>query len=130
MSKYLAESFYTCLFKITHKLEEVTNQSLKDLENRKDGNYKDIYDFAKRIDLRLANKKTFENLVLAGGFDSFKNKRAQYFNIDNDGLTFLEKTVKYGAKYQESVNSSQISLFGEGAINDTSDLTMDRKSVV
>ena len=59
-------------------------------------------------------KKTFENLVLAGGFDSFKNKRAQYFNIDNDGLTFLEKTVKYGAKYQESVNSSQISLFGEG----------------
>ena len=94
------------------------------VENRKDGDYKDIYDFAKRIDLRLANKKTFENLVLAGGFDSFKNKRAQYFNIDNDGLTFLEKTVKYGAKYQESVNSSQISLFGEGAINDTSDLTM------
>ena len=94
------------------------------VENRKDGNYKDIYDFAKRIDLRLANKKTFENLVLAGGFDSFKNKRAQYFNIDNDGLTFLEKTVKYGAKYQESVNSSQISLFGEGVINDTSDLTM------
>ena len=34
------------------------------VENRKDGNYKDIYDFAKRIDLRLANKKTFENLVL------------------------------------------------------------------
>ncbi|MDA8630026.1 DNA polymerase III subunit alpha [Flavobacteriaceae bacterium] len=94
------------------------------VENRKDGDYKDIYDFAKRIDLRLANKKTFENLVLAGGFDSFKNKRAQYFNIDNDGLTFLEKTVKYGAKYQESVNSSQISLFGEGVINDTSDLTM------
>ena len=94
------------------------------VENRKDGNYKDIYDFAKRIDLRLANKKTFENLVLAGGFDSFKNKRAQYFNIDNDGLTFLEKTVKYGAKYQDSVNSSQISLFGEGTINDTSDLTM------
>ena len=24
------------------------------VENRKDGNYKDIYDFAKRIDLRLS----------------------------------------------------------------------------
>ena len=94
------------------------------VQNRKDGDYKDIYDFAKRIDLRLANKKTFENLVLAGGFDSFKNKRAQYFNIDSDGLTFLEKTVKYGAKYQESVNSSQISLFGEGVINNTSELTI------
>ncbi|MBT4221686.1 MAG: DNA polymerase III subunit alpha, partial [Cryomorphaceae bacterium] len=94
------------------------------VENRKDGDYKDIYDFAKRIDLRLANKKTFENLVLAGGFDSFKNKRAQYFNVDNDGLTFLEKTVKYGAKYQESINSSQISLFGEGTIDNTSELNM------
>ena len=26
------------------------------VKNRKDGSYKDIYDFAKRIDLRLANK--------------------------------------------------------------------------
>ena len=39
MSKYLAESFYTCLFKINHQLEKVTNQSLKDLENRKDGKF-------------------------------------------------------------------------------------------
>tara|TARA_B100000575_G_scaffold254490_1_gene223716 strand:- start:21647 stop:25966 length:4320 start_codon:yes stop_codon:yes gene_type:complete len=94
------------------------------VENRKEGNYKDIYDFVKRIDLRLANKKTFENLVLAGGFDSFKNKRAQYFNIDNDGLTFLEKAIKFGSKYQETVNSSQISMFEEGSIDTSSDLTI------
>ena len=94
------------------------------VENRKDGIYKDIYDFAKRIDLRLANKKTFENLVFAGGFDSFNNKRAQYFSIDNDGNTFLEKAIKHGAKYQESINSSQISLFGEGEIEIESDLSI------
>ena len=92
------------------------------VENRKDGNYTDIFDFVKRIDLRLANKKTFENLVLAGGFDSFNNKRAQYFNIDNDGQTFLEKTIKIGAKYQETLNSSQISLFDDGTIESSSDL--------
>ena len=40
------------------------------VENRKkDGHYKSIFDFAKRIDLRAANKKAFENLALAGGFD-------------------------------------------------------------
>ena len=33
------------------------------VKNRKDGKYDDIFDFAKRIDLRLANKKSFENLI-------------------------------------------------------------------
>ena len=51
MSKYLAESFYTCLFKITHQLDEVTNQSLKDLENRKDGKF-DL------IDIKFNKRKT------------------------------------------------------------------------
>ncbi len=81
------------------------------IEKRKDGEYKSIFDFAKRINLRLANKTTFENLILAGAFDSFNLNRSQYFNIDNDGYTFIEKAIKYGGKYQESENSAQISMF-------------------
>ncbi|GLB51495.1 DNA-directed DNA polymerase [Neptunitalea chrysea] len=84
--------------------------------NRKDGRYKSIFDMAKRIDLRAANKKAFENLALAGGFDSFTTtQRAQYFHEEGDGISFLEKAVKYGAKYQENENSSQVSLFGEAS---------------
>ena len=94
------------------------------VKNRKDGSYKDIYDFAKRIDLRLANKKTFENLILAGGLDSFNNKRAQYFQIDNDGLTFLEKAIRHGAKHQELINSSQISMFENELIDNQTDLVI------
>ena len=94
------------------------------VKNRKDGSYKDIYDFAKRIDLRLANKKTFENLILAGGLDSFNNKRAQYFQIDNDGLTFLEKAIRHGAKHQELINSSQISMFENESIDNQTDLVI------
>ena len=30
MSKYIAESFYTCLFKITHNLQELTNEALQE----------------------------------------------------------------------------------------------------
>ena len=41
--------------------------------------------------------------------------RAQYFHKEGDGLTFLEKVIKYGAKFQESENSSQVSLFGEAS---------------
>ena len=94
------------------------------VKNRKDGSYKDIYDFAKRIDLRLANKKTFENLILAGGLDSFNNKRAQYFQMDNDGLTFLEKAIRHGAKYQELINSSQISMFENESLDNQTDLVI------
>jgi len=85
------------------------------VENRKEGKYKSIFDLAKRIDLRAANKKAFENLALAGGFDSFTAHRAQYFHDEGDGITFLEKAVRYGSKFQENENSSQVSLFGEAS---------------
>ena len=77
------------------------------------GPYTSIFDLAKRIDLRAANKKAFENLALAGGFDELGDThRAQYFYKDGSDLTFLEKAIKYGAKHQENENSAQVSLFG------------------
>ncbi|PTX63773.1 DNA polymerase III alpha subunit [Kordia periserrulae] len=86
------------------------------VKERADGKYKSVFDLAKRIDLRAANKKAFENLALAGGFDSFGDThRAQYFHTEGDGVTFLEKAVKYGAKFQENQNSAQVSLFGESS---------------
>ena len=81
---------------------------------RKEGKYRSIFDLAKRIDLRAANKKAFENLALAGGFDCFETThRAQYFHHDGDSITFLEKAIRYGSKFQENENSAQVSLFGE-----------------
>jgi len=84
------------------------------IEHRKDARYTSVFDLTKRIDLRAANKKAIENLTLAGGLDSFGSyHRAQYFNPDSDGILFLEKAIRYGAKHQENVNSSQTSLFGD-----------------
>src|SRR5690554_7689694 len=86
------------------------------VDTRKDGKYKSVFDLARRLDLRAANKKAFENLALAGGFDCFTNThRAQYFTIDTDGISFLEKVIRYGAKYQENENSAQVSLFGDSS---------------
>ena len=85
------------------------------VEERVKVKYKSIFDMSKRINLRAANKKAFENLALAGGFDSFDTHRAQYLHKDSDGQTFLEKVLKYANKYQESENSSQVSLFGESS---------------
>jgi DNA polymerase-3 subunit alpha len=85
-------------------------------ERKENGNFKSVFDMAKRIDLRAANKKAFENLAVAGGFDSFGDTlRAQYFHDEGDGVSFLEKVIKYGAKFQENENSSQVSLFGDAS---------------
>ncbi len=88
------------------------------VENRKkDGPYRSIFDLTKRIDLRAANRKSFENLAYAGGFDCFfPTHRAQYFHTEEHSeISFLEKVIKYGAKYQENKNSAQTSLFGESS---------------
>ncbi len=85
-------------------------------ERKENGNFASIFDIAKRVDLRVANKKAFDGLILAGGFDSFTDThRAQYYVTDEKGSTFLEKALKYGNKYQDGENSSQVSLFGEAS---------------
>ncbi|MCX6180706.1 MAG: DNA polymerase III subunit alpha [Bacteroidetes bacterium] len=89
-------------------------------ERRKGGVYKNIFDMTKRINLRAANKKCMENLVLAGGFDCFKGThRAQYFFKANEkDSTFLEKAIKYGTQSKSDEDSNQQSLFGsESAVD-------------
>ena len=51
MSKYLVETYYTCTFKIVHKLDELNEKNLSDLENRNDGKFE-------VIDIKLNNRKT------------------------------------------------------------------------
>ena len=51
MSKYSVETYYTCSFKIVHKLDEINEKNLSEIENRKDGKFE-------IIDVRLNNRKT------------------------------------------------------------------------
>ncbi|UCE94945.1 MAG: DNA polymerase III subunit alpha [Flavobacteriaceae bacterium] len=85
-------------------------------ERKENGNFRSIFDVTKRVDLRAANKKAFDGLVLGGAFDSFQTaNRSQYFALDEKGITFIEKAIRYGNKFQESKNSAQVSLFGEAS---------------
>lgn len=80
------------------------------IESRaKDGNFKNLEDFLKRMDARTLNKRQFENLVAAGAFDSIHPIRAQLF----DGA---ESLVHYAAAMAEERKSAQNSLF---AMEDT-----------
>ena len=51
MSKYIVETFYTCSFKIVHKLNELNEKKLSELENRNDGE-------VQIIEVKLNNRKT------------------------------------------------------------------------
>jgi len=88
-------------------------------ERIENGPYKSIFDMTCRVDLRVCNKRVFENLVLAGGFDSFGNiRRSQFFSEDSKGRLFIETVTKYGARFQENIDSSQVSMFGGDSSED------------
>ena len=82
-------------------------------ERRKNGEYKNIFDFVQRVNLSSCNRKNIENLALAGAFDSFPDvKREDFFMTNAKGETFVEVLVRYGNKYQQDKAEAANSLFG------------------
>ncbi len=51
MPNYLVETFYTCSFKVIHKLDELNEKKLSEIENRNDGK-------VEIIEVKLNNRKT------------------------------------------------------------------------
>ncbi|NOU16509.1 MAG: DNA polymerase III subunit alpha [Bacteroidales bacterium] len=84
------------------------------IEARKtNGKYKDIFDFAEKVNLQTVNKKNFEALAVAGAFDGLGSiKRSEYFALDSKGVSFIEQIMRYGSKVQIEKSNNQRSLFG------------------
>ncbi len=83
------------------------------VEERKKGNFEDIWNFAERIDLKNVNKKTMEGLALSGAFDELDTySRATYFNTDGNGYSFIENLLQYGNSFQNNEEQMKNSLFG------------------
>lgn len=81
-------------------------------ERDKNGEFKNLEDFLKRMDSRTLNKRQFENLVAAGAFDSIHPIRAQLY----EGA---ESLVHYAAALAEERKSAQNSLFAMEATAST-----------
>jgi DNA polymerase-3 subunit alpha len=81
-------------------------------ERNKSGTFKDIYDMVERVNLATVNKRCLEALVMAGGFDSFKDiQRHQFIEQDEGGMSFIEQLIRYGNKTQGQSNQV-LTLFG------------------
>jgi DNA polymerase-3 subunit alpha len=83
------------------------------LEREAHGHYKNIFEFAKRLNGKSVNKKTFECLALSGAFDCFTDfHRRQYMAAKDGDIPLTEKVIRYSAKIQQEAASAQASLFG------------------
>ena len=51
MAKYLVETYYTCNIKVSHYLDDISDNSLKNLEKQEDGKFE-------ILDMKLDNRKT------------------------------------------------------------------------
>ena len=73
-------------------------------ERDKNGPFKSVCDFAKRVDSTKFNKKSWESAIKTGAFDSFMNRSDLLFN--------LEQIQAYGSKMQKDSANGQTDLFG------------------
>jgi len=96
-------------------------------ERKLRGEYKDIFDFVARINSRQVNRRCLESLALAGAFDCFIDiQRSQFFAMDNEGISFIEKIVRYSAKISELKAAATQSLFGELGAGTGNDISMPK----
>lgn len=91
--------------------EAAVESIIKERENK--GHFKDIFDFATRVNQRAVNKKTLECLALSGAFDCFPDFHRRQFVYAKDGdITLTEKLTRYAIKMQQELESAQVNMFG------------------
>ncbi len=72
------------------------------------GPFRDLFDFCRRVDKRMVNRRVVEALIRAGAFDAIDPRRAMLFASVGIALSEAEKAA---------ASAAQVSLFGE-AVHD------------
>jgi DNA polymerase-3 subunit alpha len=74
-------------------------------DRAKGGKFRDVFDFARRLDAKTINKRQVERLAAAGALDSLLGERTQAF-------LSAEIIVRYAQSVQDDLARGQSSLFG------------------
>lgn len=80
-------------------------------EREANGDFKSIYDFIKRVDVKCANKRALEGLIKAGAFSTIEKSRKQLM----DNLEYITSTASKEAKEKESGQGSLFDMLGDTA---------------
>jgi len=84
--------------------KEAMNRLVEERDEK--GPFKDLFDFAERLDQRVLNKRLLESLVKAGAFDTLNKNRAQTFAA-------VEALTRHSQATHQSRGSNQNNLFGD-----------------
>ncbi|MCV2879697.1 DNA polymerase III subunit alpha [Sedimentimonas flavescens] len=76
------------------------------VEARGERPFRDLSDFARRVDMKRVGKRPLEMLARAGAFDQLDPNRKRVFSS-------LDSLVQWSAAVAEAKGSAQVSLFGE-----------------
>lgn len=89
-------------------------------EREENGLFKDMFDLITRVNQRTVNRRSLESLALGGAFDCFEDvHRALLVEASTeDGLTGIERIVKYGNNFVAAKTVTENSLFGEEQMPD------------
>lgn len=94
--------------KLQFGLQGIKNVGLTAIENiileRQKEPFKDLFDFCKRIDLRVCNKRVIESLICAGAFDNLPGNRAQKFEE-------LTQVIDLALQKKKTEKTGQLDLF-------------------
>lgn len=84
-------------------------------EREENGDFKSIYDYIKRLDIKCSNKKTLEGLIKAGAFANIEKSRKQLM----DNIEYITATASKESKAKESGQGSLFDMLGDtSAIED------------
>ena len=84
-------------------------------EREENGDFKSIYDYIKRLDIKCSNKKTLEGLIKAGAFANIEKSRKQLM----DNIEYITSTASKESKAKESGQGSLFDMLGDtSAIED------------
>jgi len=93
-------------------IKNVGRQAMEQMvaERAENGPYKDIYDFARRLNPKVINKRQLENLIRGGALDALNENRAQL-------LASIDLIMGLANQATNERESQQDSLFGDAMDN-------------
>ena len=96
MSKYIVETYYTCSFKVQHYLDNLSENELKNLENREDGKFEVLdvkMDNRKTRNLENNKKEKDQNIEISGQSIVSNNNSNKIKKSVTDNNKFINKTA-------------------------------------
>lgn len=87
-------------------------------ERKKNGPFKNIFDFCERVESSVCNRATIETLIKAGAFDSTGAKRSQLTAV-------VEKAIQAGQAMHADRRSGQMNLFADETAEPATERSMN-----